>query len=331
MGISCQSLQRPASRPRSSGNHLVRASGEDQAIHVIATVTERRAMDSRRLAIECNDQTLLVFGVVYVLPLLRDARAVVASAGLARDPHRLRLLHPVHLLVLKAPARVDECAAPNGAALSWCTSWAGLLDDRRIDQRYVFKKQPAKLELEATIRRVLSDTFHTCNKGKLASTGLVAEVLATRSCSRAFGQSVERPRCVVDVVDARDDGAVRVHAHRASTPAYGPLPEGTPSTPRRRRNSCLSSHIETATVVKQPRPRVDAPRRLLRRRRRRRRSPPGGGGGTPPGGGGGGGGGAAPTSVISWFAPSSSLTGFPVVVLQRSSQPPSTKASQSLL
>ena len=31
-------------------------------------------------------------------PLLRDARAVVPPAGLARDPHRLRLLHPVDLL-----------------------------------------------------------------------------------------------------------------------------------------------------------------------------------------------------------------------------------------
>merc|ERR1712167_271291 len=85
-------------------------------------------------------------------PLLRDARAVVPPAGLARDPHRLRLLHPVHPLHDGPREGRRMLGARDGARGRVIRNRVGVLDGRRV---------PTLRVQEAA-----------ANKGRLVTTGL---------------------------------------------------------------------------------------------------------------------------------------------------------------
>ena len=114
-------------------------------------------MDSRRLtpATQCNDQTLLVFGVVYVARLYF---AMLVLWSRPPDWHEIPIVYVFFIpsiFYTMARGKVDECSAPVTAlAVALYVVGSGFSTIGEY-QRYVFKKQPA-------------------NKGKLMTTGLWA-------------------------------------------------------------------------------------------------------------------------------------------------------------
>ena len=114
-------------------------------------------MDSRRLmpAIECNDQTLLVFGVVYVARLYF---AMLVLWSRPPDWHEIPIVYVFFIpsiFYTMARGKIDECSAPvTAVAIVLYVVGSGFSTIGEY-QRYVFKKQPA-------------------NKGKLMTGGLWA-------------------------------------------------------------------------------------------------------------------------------------------------------------
>ena len=112
-------------------------------------------MDSRRLfpAIECNDQTLLVFGVVYVARLYF---AMLVLWSRPPDWHEIPIVYVFFIpsiFYTMTRGKVDECSAPvTAVAIVLYVVGSGFSTIGEY-QRYVFKKQPA-------------------NKGKLMTGGL---------------------------------------------------------------------------------------------------------------------------------------------------------------
>ena len=112
-------------------------------------------IDSRRLfpAIECNDQTLLVFGLVYVARLYF---AMLVLWSRPPDWHEIPIVYVFFIpsiFYTMARGKVDECSAPVTAlAVALYVVGSGFSTIGEY-QRYVFKKQPA-------------------NKGKLMTGGL---------------------------------------------------------------------------------------------------------------------------------------------------------------
>ena len=114
-------------------------------------------VDSRRLtpATQCPDQTLLVFGVVYVARLYF---AMLVLWSRPPDWHEIPIVYVFFIpsiFYTMARGKVDECSAPVTAlAVALYVVGSGFSTIGEY-QRYVFKKQPA-------------------NKGKLMTTGLWA-------------------------------------------------------------------------------------------------------------------------------------------------------------
>jgi steroid 5-alpha reductase family enzyme len=112
-------------------------------------------MDSRRLipAIECNDQTLLVFGLVYVARLYF---AMLVLWSRPPDWHEIPIVYVFFIpsiFYTMARGKIDECSAPvTAVAIALYVVGSGFSTIGEY-QRYVFKKQPA-------------------NKGKLMTGGL---------------------------------------------------------------------------------------------------------------------------------------------------------------
>ena len=104
-------------------------------------------------AIECNDQTLLVFGVVYVARLYF---AMLVLWSRPPDWHEIPIVYVFFIpsiFYTMARGKIDECSAPVTAlAVALYVVGSGFSTIGEY-QRYVFKKQPA-------------------NKGKLMTRGL---------------------------------------------------------------------------------------------------------------------------------------------------------------
>ena len=101
-------------------------------------------MDSRRLvpATQCPDQTLLVFGVVYVARLYF---AMLVLWSRPPDWHEIPIVYVFFIpsiFYTMARGKVDECSAPVTAlAVALYVVGSGFSTIGEY-QRYVFKKQP---------------------------------------------------------------------------------------------------------------------------------------------------------------------------------------------
>ena len=108
-------------------------------------------MDSRRLipAIECNDQTLLVFGIVYVARLYF---AMLVLWSRPPDWHEIPIVYVFFIpsiFYTMARGKIDECSAPVTAlAVALYVIGSGFSTIGEY-QRYVFKKQPVSARSRA--------------------------------------------------------------------------------------------------------------------------------------------------------------------------------------
>ena len=112
-------------------------------------------IDSRRLfpAIECNDQTLLVFGLVYVARLYF---AMLVLWSRPPDWHEIPIVYVFFIpsiFYTMVRGKIDECSAPVTAVAIFLYVVGSGFSTIGEYQRYAFKKQPA-------------------NKGKLMTGGL---------------------------------------------------------------------------------------------------------------------------------------------------------------
>ena len=156
-------------------------------------------------ATQCPDQTLLVFGLVYVARLYF---AMLVLWSRPPDWHEIPIVYVFFIpsiFYTMARGKIDACSAPvTAVAIVLYVVGSGF---STVGVPALRVQEAARQQRQAHDRRLVVP--HDAR-----------ELFRRHAPVHGLDARVERPRRVVDVVGgARDDGAVRVHAHPGARPA----------------------------------------------------------------------------------------------------------------